>query len=102
VFLGAEVPVRMELSQNIPNPFNPSTTITFAVPGAYDVETRLEIYDIRGRKITTLTSGSFTPGWYEVTWDGSDSRGVPSGSGVYIYLLRVGDQVTTRKMTLLR
>ncbi|MFQ6103542.1 MAG: FG-GAP-like repeat-containing protein [Candidatus Glassbacteria bacterium] len=97
-----DMPDEFQLCQNVPNPFNPSTHIRFAIPGDEPARIELLIFDLRGRKIATLARGLFNPGWHDVVWDGKNSRGVPVGSGVYIYTLRVADMIFTKKMTLLR
>ena len=88
------------LSQNYPNPFNPTTTINYTIPV---VETRhalslqLIIYDILGRKVTTLVNKKQTPGKYSVQFDGSKF-----GSGIYFYRLQAGKYSQTRKMILMK
>ena len=76
------VPVRsVRLYQNHPNPFNPSTTIPFTVPGG--VETRrgvqLAVYDVSGALVKTLVSGALAGGRHEVRWDGRNERGERRG-----------------------
>ncbi len=95
---------RARLYQNHPNPFNPSTTIPFAVPGP-DGEQRavsLVIYDARGSRIKTLVEGAFPTGRHTLQWDGRNQRGEPVSSGVYFVQLRAGGVRETRKMVLLR
>jgi hypothetical protein len=96
------LPLEFDLSQNSPNPFNPATSISFTIAGDDPVETELIVYDLRGRKITTLLSESYLPGQYTVHWDGRDMEGRPVASGVYVYTLKAGENVLSRKMTLLR
>jgi hypothetical protein len=98
----AEMPVRFELFQNAPNPFNPVTSISFSVPDGEGSFLSLVIYDTRGKKIVTAAEGIYPAGWHTVVWNGKDSRGAPVGSGLYFYELRVGEEVWRRKMTLLR
>jgi len=88
------------LSQNVPNPFNPLTRITFSVnvPG----EVRLRICDIAGRCVRTLVDAWREPGAYTEVWDGKTDDGSALPSGVYFYSLIAGDFVATRKMVLLR
>ncbi|RMH93487.1 MAG: T9SS C-terminal target domain-containing protein [Calditrichaeota bacterium] len=101
-------PRTFRLFQNFPNPFNPATTIRFALP---DVRfTTLKVYDLLGREIKTLINRRLTPGEYTVQWDGTDASGAPVSSGVYFYRLTAkkipsasGETfVQTRKMVLLR
>jgi len=88
-------PVPFGISQSYPNPFNPSTTIVFGLekPGY----TRLEIYDISGKRITTLVAEQKSAGQYEVTWRPADLS-----SGVYFSRLTVNGKVDTKRMTLLK
>jgi hypothetical protein len=90
------------LSQNSPNPFNPTTTIQFAIPGEQEVAVRLNIYDIRGGLVRTLVDGVRNPGIYDTTWNGMDAAGRKISSGIYIYRLEAGSFTQTRKMMLLR
>lgn len=88
------------LKQNIPNPFNPVTTIGFELPGA--VHVNLSIYDVKGELVSTLVDQRMTAGSKEVNWIAKDSRGRAVSSGVYFYRLVAGDFVQARKMVLLR
>ena len=87
-------------ARNYPNPFNPSTTIAFALPEAGHVD--LRIYDIAGRLVRILLSERRDAGRHEVAWDGTDDKGSIVASGVYFYSLAGNDQIRTRKMVLLR
>ena len=91
---------RYELSQNFPNPFNPTTVIHFSLPRGADVN--ISIYNLLGQHVTTLENGYHDPGVYETTWDGTDAAGRAVPSGVYFYRLRAGPQTETRKMLLLK
>ena len=82
-------PLRFSLDQNVPNPFNRMTTIRFSLPEAGAV--RLAIYSIHGQLVRTLVDGPVQAGRHEVVWDGTDSRGAPAASGVYIYRLARSD-----------
>jgi len=100
----ADAPDLYVLGQNVPNPFNASTTIRFSVPHEGDGkrEVRLDVYSPDGRLIRTLVSGMAGSGQHEVVWDATDSRGKPVGSGTYLYRLDVGDKVGIKRMTLVR
>lgn len=89
-----------ELHQNYPNPFNPTTQISFTIPKALQVS--LKIYNIRGQEVRTLVSEMRNAGTHTVQWNGLDNRGVKVASGVYIYTLRAGEFVQTKKMTLMK
>ena len=81
------------LDQNKPNPFNPTTDITFSL--GLDGQTKLEVLDALGRKVATLVDGYMQPGTYQVTWDAS---GHPSG--LYYYRLSSGVWTRTSSMIL--
>lgn len=84
-----------ELFANYPNPFNPATTIEFALSKEEDIS--LVIYNILGEKVEILLNGQQSAGYHKVTWNASN---VPSG--IYFYRLQAGIFVETRKMVLLR
>jgi hypothetical protein len=89
------------LRPNVPNPFNPETTIGFDL--AQPQAVRLEIFDIKGRVVRTLLQGQqFPAGTHEATWDGRNNAGQITASGVYFYRLRAGNFVETRRMVLMK
>ncbi len=90
------MPFTMELLQNYPNPFNPQTHILFQIPKTTRVV--LEIYDILGQETCTLINEEMPAGYHEVSWDGRDSNGRKIASGVYIYMLKAGDFMDSKKM----
>jgi len=92
--------IKTELSQNQPNPFNPTTTIRFVLPVREDVT--LAIYDANGHLVRTLVNEVQGYGAHEVTWDGRDDDGAAMGSGVYFYRLRAGKLTESKKMVLLK
>ena len=92
--------VSPELYQNVPNPFNPTTSISFAVPVRSRV--MLRVYDVRGRHVKTLLDDVVDGGLRNVVWDGTDNRNNRVGSGVYFYRLRAANTVLTRTMVLLK
>jgi len=94
------VAAKLALYQNKPNPFNPSTVISFTLPGEGRV--RLEIYDIRGRLVRRLFDGVMQAGFKELIWDGRDDSGREVSSGIYFYCLKTEKGVLSRKMVLLR
>lgn len=91
---------RYALTQNMPNPFNPMTEISFELPERIPV--RLQVFDLRGRLVRTLVDGPREAGVQRVTWDGRDARGARVASGVYLYRIQAGDWVDQRKMTLVK
>jgi Secretion system C-terminal sorting domain len=90
-----QIPTTYELSQNFPNPFNPSTTINYQLPQTGHVT--LKIYDILGKEIATVINEQKNPGKYAVHFDASRLA-----SGVYIYQIRVNDYLSSKKMMLLK
>ncbi len=94
--LGRDAVLPMEFSlSNRPNPFNPTTTIEFALPKESYV--RLDVFNILGQRVITLADGHFSAGWYSYEWDGS---GV--ASGIYLYRLTTDDFVKTKRMLLMK
>jgi len=96
----AVVGPRLVLAENRPNPFHPETHITFALPGPGPVT--LTVYDLTGRVVQTLLAGFRPAGRHETLWDGTDERGVPVASGIYLYELAAGNERLTRRMLLLK
>ncbi len=97
------VPESFALAQNFPNPFNPTTEIHFELPGQVlengkTPRTVLKIYNILGSEVRTLVDEEQPPGFYRVSWDATDDRGQRLPTGVYIYRLRAGKFVATKKM----
>ena len=100
---GGGVPssAKINLEPNFPNPFNPKTTIQFTVPGVeQDVE--ISLYDIAGRKIRTLFAGKAEAGTHSLEWNGMSEDGMRLSSGIYFCRLRVGSEVQTRKIALVK
>lgn len=95
-----EVPRDYVLYQNYPNPFNPTTQIRFSLPEQTDVV--LEIYDITGRRVSSLLNETLHAGTYTVTWDATNYMGQTVSSGVYIYRLQAGSFVETKRMVFVK
>ncbi len=94
-------PDNFGLQQNYPNPFNPSTVINFSLP--VSVHCELTVYDVTGRKVNNLFSGSIeAETMNSVLWDGRDVAGKQIASGVYLYKLKADKFNQTRKMILLK
>jgi len=93
--ISSEIPDRISLSQNFPNPFNPNTIIRFQIKDSRFVT--LKIFDILGKEIETLVNEKQAPGTYEVNLDGSNYP-----SGVYYYKITAGDYSETKKMILIK
>ncbi len=96
------LPASYALSQNVPNPFNSATTISYAVPEAASI--RLCVYDLTGRLIRNLVNGYQQSGSYVVIWNGQDEEQREVSSGVYFYRLETSGRefVETKRMLLLR
>ena len=95
------VPGVFELSQNFPNPFNPSTEIQFTV--GKDALVSLNIYDIQGRLVSSLIDNYFySAGSYKMNWNGKNQYGTQVPSGMYLYKLESSNQIVTRKMVLMK
>ena len=83
-----------------PNPFNPSVTISYALPHAGQLS--IKVFDIRGRLVRTLADGPAAAGPGSLTWDGHDGRGEAVAAGVYFYEVRAGDKSVIGKMALIK
>jgi len=88
------------LYQNFPNPFNPTTTITYSLEK--DDKCSLTIYNIKGQKVKPLFNESKSKGKHRIVWDGKDSNAKAVSSGVYFYVLEAGNQRIAKKMLLLK
>ena len=91
----SRIPREYSLYQNYPNPFNPITTIRYELPKRSEVQ--IMIYDLLGRRVTTLVSENQDAGYKSIQWDASNVS-----SGMYFYQIRAGEFVQTRKMVLLK
>lgn len=99
-----EIPDKFILSQNFPNPFNPSTAIKFSIPSGLNTDSfsdnqnvSLVVYDILGNEIKKLVNENLNPGTYEISWF---ADGMPSG--IYIYRLSTGSFSQTKRMMLIK
>lgn len=86
------------LRQNVPNPFNPSTVIRYELTAPAAVQ--LQVFDLAGRVVATLYAGNDTTGAHERVWQGRDDEGHAVAAGVYVYRLRAGNELETRRMVL--
>jgi len=96
----APVPQIVKLHQNYPNPFNPKTIISYQLEDLAYVN--IDIVDLLGQRIKTLTSGYQNSGQSTIGWDATDDFGKIVPGGIYFYRLSVGDVVKTKKMLLLK
>ena len=97
---GHELRELPSLSHSVPNPFHGETEIRLSLDQACHVE--LAVFDVRGRRVTTLLEGTQATGARTVRWDATDSHGFSLPSGVYFYRLTAGDLVETKKLILER
>jgi hypothetical protein len=89
-----------ELRSNYPNPFNPTTIISYSVLNADNII--IEIYNIKGQRVKTLVNENKNTGHYQVTWNGTDDSGRSVSSGIYFYKMTTGDFVDIKKMMILK
>ncbi len=97
--IAKQLPTTFELSQNFPNPFNPTTSISVSLP--HESRIRLDVYSILGQRVATLADGAYDQGIHTFVWEGVDDNHLPVATGVYLYRLLDGDNlVQTKKMIL--
>lgn len=89
-----------KLLPNVPNPFNPSTSINYELPLGSHV--RLSVYDLSGRLVRILEDGQMAAGEHSVRWDGRDGQGLAQASGMYFVRLNAGGKTGIRKITLVQ
>lgn len=100
---GETPPAAAQLRSNYPNPFNPETRIVYGVPETIteNEPARLDIYNLAGMRIRTLEIDR-TPGWHELSWDGTNDQGKTQSTGMYVTKFTVGAMVSTNKMTMVK
>jgi len=96
----SSLPIKTELYENSPNPFNPTTTIRFAIKDTGPVN--LAVYNSLGQKVRVLADGPRSAGLHAVMWDGRDEAGRSVSSGVYFCRMQAGKYQQTRKMLFAR
>ncbi|MDP6586018.1 MAG: T9SS type A sorting domain-containing protein, partial [Anaerolineales bacterium] len=89
------IPESYSLSQAYPNPFNPTTTLSFAIP--VDNEVTLSIYNLQGREVSTLIDANMDAGYHSIVWDAN-----ANASGVYFVKMMAGEYVSTQKLMLIK
>lgn len=94
------IPAVPLISSNYPNPFNPSTTIAFSIPGAGDV--KLCVYNIKGQKVKELLNGNMAKGHHKIVWNGRDRNNRSVSSGIYFLKLESGGNTSVRKAMLMK
>ncbi len=93
-------PVNTLSLNSYPNPFNPSTTISFNLPRATDV--RIDLYNIKGQWVKQLQNGNLSAGQHEVIWNGDDTQGRSMSSGIYLVKLQADGKAITKKINLIK
>lgn len=93
-------PRALALSQNVPNPFNPVTSIDYSIPT--DAHVTLDIYDASGRFVRTVVNQTLAPNRYTAVWDGLTYGGERASSGIYFYRLVANGEELARKMILIK
>jgi hypothetical protein len=94
------IPDNYTLHQNFPNPFNPTTQIKYELPS--DALVNINIYDVMGRKIKSLTNSNQSAGYHSLRWDATNNIGEAVSAGMYIYTIQAGEYRSTKKMVLLK
>jgi len=92
------IPLNYDLGNNYPNPFNPTTSISYSVPVSNNVT--IEIFNELGQKVRTLVNRYVTPGTYHVVWDGTNDKGAAVPSGIYFYKMTSSHFTKVKKMIL--
>ncbi|MEA1972732.1 MAG: T9SS type A sorting domain-containing protein, partial [Candidatus Cloacimonadota bacterium] len=88
------------LNRNYPNPFNPTTAISFSIAEESKVE--LVIYNVKGQKVKTLANDVMEAGNHSLIWNGETDNGATVGSGMYFYKMKNGRYTSTKKMILIK
>ncbi|MGE5313806.1 MAG: S8 family serine peptidase [Acidobacteriota bacterium] len=94
------LPLACVLGQNFPNPFNPSTSISYTTPQRGTV--KLSVFDVIGRNVAVLVNGEEPAGAHRVFWNGRTGNGAPASAGVYFYRLEAAGMAIVKKMVLLK
>lgn len=92
----------IELNKNYPNPFNPSTTISFNLTAENAEGAKISIYNLRGQKIKKFDIRNLKLGMNKIDWNGDDENGNTVSSGIYLYKLKYGNYTSTKKMILMK
>ena len=91
-----DIPLNTMLMDAFPNPFNPNTTLRYSLKEAGKV--KIDIYNVRGQLVRSFENSYSSPGYYQIAWDGRDSTGLTTGSGMYFYRMRTNNFSSTKKM----
>jgi len=94
------LPLVTELNGNYPNPFNPETSIKFALKEAGNV--RIDVFNLKGQHVRTVVNDHLKAAYHSVVWDGKDTNGINVSSGVYFYKMDTGEYTSIKKMILMK
>lgn len=94
------IPYDLVLKQNYPNPFNAETVIEYELPSATRI--KVSVYNILGRRVTTLIDQVQKAGCHKISWDGTNKRGASVSSGIYFYEIQAGELSQCKKMVLIK
>jgi len=94
------LPLEYSLNQNFPNPFNPSTNISFSIPE--DGNVNLSVFNLNGHRIKELINRNINAGIHTIRWDGLNSDGKPVSSGVYLCIIKNDSFSSMKKMVLMK
>ena len=94
------LPTEFVIKKAYPNPFNPTTRISYGVPNNSTVN--VAIYDMSGRLVNSYKIGEKAPGWHEFTWQGTDSHKQQVSTGMYLVTMRAGEHLQKQKVTFLK
>ena len=94
------LPVVTKLQGNFPNPFNPETTVKYAVKESGKI--KLKIFNIKGQLVKTLVNQEVKAGYHSIVWDGTDNFGTDVATGIYMYRLETKTYNQTKKMMLMK
>ena len=100
LYESTSLPNKFMVRQNYPNPFNPITTIRYELPE--DSFVGVTIYDMLGNVVYNLVNTNQSSGYKSVQWNATNNQGEPVSAGVYLYKIKAGDFVDTKKMILLK
>ncbi len=106
VILSADEPTQnpqkdgITLLGNYPNPFNPSTEISFSL--SYEADVSVEVFNTKGQLITTINKANLSSGLNSLRWDGYDNSGYITGTGVYLYRIKAGNHSVSGKMLMIK
>ena len=95
-----DTPIKFNLQNNFPNPFNPLTTVRYDLPE--DGLVNVTIYDVMGRPVKYLVNSQQNAGYKSIQWNGTNDAGQPVSAGLYMYTIQAGEFRQTKKMVLLK